>query len=330
VKIAAFPKGELDAMVARRSKTIFEWIEEAKILPVDGLELHTGFFWSTSRDFVGRVGDALASAEFEMPMMCASPDFTNPDADTRARERDAEATFMRITAQLGGAGSICRVLSGQAHPGVSIPQGLEWATESIESLLPLARELDITLAIENHYKASTWEYPEFAQRAEVFMQLIDGIEDHATFGVQFDPSNAITAGEDSAAFLERVIDRVVSMQASDRYLAPGATLASLKQADGTIGYSPDLLHGVIGKGLNDYDRIFTVLTQAGYDGWISIEDGVNGIDELRASVEFLLSARDIWFGGSTAIRVPAHEAAKARRLLETPSAGGERKETAAQ
>jgi sugar phosphate isomerase/epimerase len=127
-----------------------------------------------------------------------------------------------------------------------------------------------------------------------------------------------------------VIDRVVSMQASDRYLAPGATLASLKQADGTIGYSPDLLHGVIGKGLNDYDRIFTVLTQAGYDGWISIEDGVNGIDELRASVEFLLSARDIWFGGSTAVRVPAHEAAKARRLLETPSAGGERKETAAQ
>jgi len=47
MRIAAFPKGELDAMVARRTKTVFEWIREARAaLPVDGLELHTGFFWS--------------------------------------------------------------------------------------------------------------------------------------------------------------------------------------------------------------------------------------------------------------------------------------------
>jgi sugar phosphate isomerase/epimerase len=261
-------------------------------------------------DFVDRVGDALATAEFAMPMMCASPDFTHPDAAVRARELDQQAEFMRITRRLGGRGSFCRVLSGQAHPGVSVEQGLEWARTAIESLLPLARELDITLAIENHYKASTWDYPEFAQRADVFLSLVDAIDDRVSFGVQFDPSNAIVAGEDSARFLERVIDRVVSMQASDRYLAPGATLDSLKQADGTIGYSPNLLHGVIGQGLNDYDEIFRILTRAGYDGWISIEDGVNGMDELRRSAEFLIEARDRWFGGSTEVRVAAHEAAR--------------------
>jgi sugar phosphate isomerase/epimerase len=312
VRIAAFPKGELDAMVAKRTKTVFEWISEAKqALPVDGLELHTGFFWSTADDFVERVGEALTAAGFEMPMMCASPDFTHPDPAVRARELDQQARFMAITRRLGGPGSLCRVLSGQAHPGVSVEQGLEWARTAIESLLPLARDLGITVAIENHYKASTWQYPEFAQRAEVFLALVDSIEDRTCFGVQFDPSNAIVAGEDSARFLERVIDRVVSMQASDRYLAPGATLDSLRQADGTIGYSPDLLHGVIGRGLNDYDEIFRILTKAGYDGWISIEDGVNGMDELRQSVDFLLEARDTWFGGSTAVHVAKLEAARA-------------------
>ena len=45
--------------------------------------------------------------------------------------------------------------------------------------------------------------------------------------------------------------------------------------------------GVIGRGLNDYDAIFRELSGVGFDGWISIEDGVNGIDELHESVAFL-------------------------------------------
>ncbi|MFG1710025.1 sugar phosphate isomerase/epimerase family protein [Nonomuraea sp. M3C6] len=294
----------------RRTKTVFEWIEEARALGVDGLELHTGFFWTGAGDEVDRIGEALAGAGFEMPMMCASPDFTNPDPDARAREIDAQAEFMRITARLGGPGATCRVLSGQRYPQVAVEQGVEWASEAISGLLPLAAEVDIVLAIENHYKASTWNYPEFAQAPAVFHRIVENIPDRVHFGVQYDPSNAITAGVDSAEFLESVIDRVVTMQASDRFLEPGTTLDDLRQADGTIGYAPALKHGVIGRGLNDYDRIFTILVEAGYDGWISIEDGVNGFDELRASADFLRAARDRWFGGSTAVRVSTLEQAR--------------------
>jgi len=311
VRIAAFPKGYLDQMVIRRTKTVFEWIDEAKVLGVDGLELHTGFLWSSEDDYVARVGDALRNGGFEMPMMCASPDFTHPDADARSREWDRQALYMRMTAALGGPGATCRVLSGQAHPEVCVEQGVEWAAEAINSLLPLAAELDITLALENHYKASTWTYPEFAQRPEVFSAILERIPERARFGVQFDPSNALVAGVDAADFLETVIDRVVTMQASDRYVEAGSSLEDLRQADGTIGYSTALKHGVIGRGLNDYDRIFRVLASAGYDGWISIEDGVNGIDEMIDSAQFLRTARDRWFGGSTAVRVRNHEQAKA-------------------
>ena len=74
--------------------------------------------------------------------------------------------------------------------------------------------------------------------------------------MQYDPSNAIVAGDDPIEFLEAVADRVVSMHASDRYLAEGPTLDDLRQADGTLGYSPDLEHGVTAQGLNDYDAIF--------------------------------------------------------------------------
>jgi sugar phosphate isomerase/epimerase len=81
------------------------------------------------------------------------------------------------------------------------------------------------------------------------------------------------------------------MHASDRYLAPGATLDDLRQADGTIGYSDKLRHGETGKGLNDYDAIFRILSGVGFAGWISVEDGMNGLDELRRSVEFLKAKR---------------------------------------
>jgi sugar phosphate isomerase/epimerase len=77
------------------------------------------------------------------------------------------------------------------------------------------------------------------------------------------------------------------MHASDRYLAPGASLDDLRQSDGTIGYSPDLRHGVTGKGLNDYDAIFRILADSGYHGWISIEDGMNGMHEMAQSLAFL-------------------------------------------
>ena len=48
-----------------------------------------------------------------------------------------------------------------------------------------------------------------------------------------------------------------------------------------------LFRSVIGKGLNDYDAIFSTLKAVGFDGWISIEDGVDGMDQMYESAKFL-------------------------------------------
>jgi len=152
------------------------------------------------------------------------------------------------------------------------------------------------LGLENHYKDGAWRYPEFAQKQDVFLRIVNAIPEREHFGVQFDPSNAIVAGDDPVALLREVAPRVVSVHASDRYLAEGTTLGELRQSDGTLGYSPNLRHGVTGKGLNDYDAIFSILKSTGYDRWISIEDGMNGMDEMRQSLEFLHHMREKHFG----------------------------------
>jgi sugar phosphate isomerase/epimerase len=295
MKIAAFPKCYLDDISVHRTMTVFEWIEMAKDLGAEGLEMYVGFFPTLDDAFVDSVGEAIRRAGFAMPMMCCSPDFTHRDPDVRQREIEKEAAMIRVTHRLGGAGAVCRILSGQRYPYVSEEEGLTWVAEAITALLPVAREYDIVLGLENHYKDGYWKYPEFAQKMDIFLRVLDAIPERRYFGVQYDPSNAIVAGDDPIALLERVADRVVSMHASDRYLAEGATLDDLRQSDGTLGYSPNLRHGVTGKGLNDYDRIFSILAGVGYDGWISIEDGMNGMDEMKESIDFLKRMREKYF-----------------------------------
>jgi sugar phosphate isomerase/epimerase len=287
LNLSAFPKCYIDRIAGDRSMSVFEWIEMAKQLDADGLEMLDGFFTSLEPGYLDSVGEAIRAASFVMPMLCCSPDFTHPDANVRQREIDREAELVRVARRLGGPGVVCRVLSGQRHPGVAREQGLEWAVRGIESVLPVAREHDVVLGLENHYKDSFWKYPEFAQKKDLFLALVDAIPDREHFGVQYDPSNAIVAGDDPIELLALVADRVVSMHASDRYLAEGTTLDSLRQSDGSLGYSPNLRHGVTGKGLNDYDAIFRILAEHNYCGWVSIEDGMNGMDEMAESLAFL-------------------------------------------
>jgi sugar phosphate isomerase/epimerase len=193
------------------------------------------------------------------------------------------------TAQLGG--KFCRVLSGQRRADVPIPDGIKLAADSICELIPFAAQHGVTLILENHYKDGFWKFPEFAQKMDVFLALLDAIPRSPNFGVNYDPSNAIIAGDDPIALLEAVKDRVVTMHASDRFFE-GGTAADLRklEAHPQMGYAPILRHGVVGRGLNDYDRIFSILKRAGFAGWISIEDGEDvalGMEHLRLSAEFL-------------------------------------------
>lgn len=283
-KLAAFPKAFMNALCKEGSMTVSEWIRLAAKLEVQGLEWYAGFLemadeanWPRFRREVEETGKVI-------PMMCCSPDFTHPDPDFREREIAKQKRWIEMTHALGG--SYCRVLSGQRRPELGIAEGVKLAADCILASLPHARERGITLILENHYKDDFWEYPEFAQKMDVFCQLVDAIDD-PNFGVNYDPSNTYLAGEDPIDLLKRVSHRVVTMHASDRYLAEGTIEDLRKEEGGAQGYAKRLRHGEIGKGLNDYDAIFSELKSKGFDGWISIEDGVDGMDQLERSVAFL-------------------------------------------
>ena len=283
-KLAAFPKAFMHALCKDGSMKLSEWIELAVKLDIDGLEWYAGFLeMADDRNWAG-FRQQVESHGKSIPMMCCSPDFTHPDREFRKNEIEKEKFWIDMTHALGG--SYCRVLSGQKRPELSIEEGIDLAAECIEACLPYAQSKGVTLIIENHYKDDFWEYPEFAQKMDIFSRLVDKIH-HPSFGVNYDPSNTYLAGEDPIELLKKVSHRVVTMHASDRYLKEGTIEDLRREEGGAQGYAKRLSHGEIGKGLNDYDAIFTELKRVGFDNWISIEDGVDGMDQLERSVAFL-------------------------------------------
>jgi len=288
--LAAFPKCFLDDMSVHKTLSVEQWIDQvADQLDVDGLEFYWGFTPDQDPTALTALRERAASRGLTIPMMCYSPDFTKLDAAARAREVEAARHAIAVTAALGG--KLCRVLSGQNRPELTRTDGIRYAAECIIALLPDAEQHGVTLILENHYKDGYWELPEFAQKKELFLELLAAIPPSSHFGVNYDPSNAIIAGDDPIALLEAVKDRVVSMHASDRYFE-GGTLEELRHQDlhPQRGYAPYVKHGVIGRGLNDYDRIFSILREAGFSGWVSIEDGDDpkvGMEHLRESAQFL-------------------------------------------
>ncbi len=299
MKISAFPKCYIDDICQNHTMTVFQWIEMAGSLGAEGLEMYDHFFTRLDNGYIDSVGEAIHRAGFEMPMLCCSPDFTNPAADERRRAVEYEVERIQITRRLGGPGAACRVLSGQAYPEVGVEQGIEWVIECIHEVLPVARENGVVLAMENHFKDGYWRYREFAQKKDVFLRIVNAVSDRRYFGVQYDPSNALVAGDDPIELLVAVKDRIKTMHASDRYLEPGARIEEMRQADGTLGYPAALRHGVTGKGANDYGRIFGILKSVNFDGWVSIEDGMNGMGEMRESIDFLKAMRAKYFPSSS-------------------------------
>jgi sugar phosphate isomerase/epimerase len=264
--------------------SIYEWIDMSRELEIDGLEFYSNFADLKDPTQWKKIRAAVEDAGMVIPMMCCSPDFTIPDKGLRRAEVEKEISWIRMSAELGA--QYCRVLSGQRRKEITREEGLNYVVDSIEACLPIAQELGITLILENHYKDDFWTEPEFAQMSDVFVELVGRI-DSPWFGVNFDPSNAIAAGEEPLDLLEAVKHRVVTMHASDRYLAEGTIEDLRREEGGSAGYVSYFRHGVIGKGLNDYDAIFSTLKSVGFDGWISIEDGVEGMGQMVESAQFL-------------------------------------------
>ena len=83
--LAAFPKCYLDDIIIHKSMTLFDWVEKARQLGVDGLEMHNLFFEEKRDGYLDEVRNKCEEYGLAMPMMCFSRILRIPISRTALR-----------------------------------------------------------------------------------------------------------------------------------------------------------------------------------------------------------------------------------------------------
>lgn len=247
--------------------TLPDWGREAASLGFDGFDISSIFIMRHTPVYLRKFREFLDESPIPLVMMTTYPDFTHPDAIQRRREIDYYISEIAVCSQLGIP--YLRLLGGQAWPGVSVEQGLEYMAEAFSRISNAARSYNVTLVYENHAKPADWDYLDFGFPLSVFRRIIPLINGR-TIRLNFDTANATAAGADSLRLLREVYPLVETLHLSDT-------------ASDTA-----LVPAQIGTGLTPNREILEWLRTQQFGGWICIEEasgqGQNGI---RAALDFV-------------------------------------------
>ena len=148
VQLAVFPKCFLDDIIFHQSMTLFDWIEKASQLGVDGLEMYYPFFEGMDNMCIDKIRERCDETGLSIPMMCFSPDFTHPDPKKRLEELEKQRKAIDLTVRLGG--KFCRTLSGQNRPGLDRKKAIGWCVEMIGDAVAYGESKGIIINMENH------------------------------------------------------------------------------------------------------------------------------------------------------------------------------------
>jgi sugar phosphate isomerase/epimerase len=260
---------------------VADWARIGAELGLDAIDLGIVFVPDRSPAAVAALRREIEAQGIRVAMVTSYPDFTHPDAKQRERELALEQEVMAVAAGLGA--DLVRVTAGQAHPETGRADGIAWAADGLRRLVESTRGLRVTPVYENHAKPGVWDYTDFSQPPEIFLEIVRRTAD-AGLGVNFDAGNAAAFADDPLALLDEVIDRVVSVHASDSAVRG------------------ELRHVLLGTGVTPYPAVFERLARAGWDGWICMEEAsLQGRTGVEAAARFI---RQTWQAAQRAVVEP--------------------------
>lgn len=251
--------------------SVVEWARVGKSLNLDAIDLSILFVPDHSLPALTTLRRQVEAEGMRVAMVTTYPDFTHPDPAQRKKEIALEAEAVAVAAEIGA--EMVRVTAGQAYPQVAISDGIEWAVEGLHALSSAVASQGVKLVYENHAKPTIWQFTDFSQPPEIFLEIFRRTADIA-LAINFDTGNAAAFADNPVQLLDQVISRVHSVHASDT-ARQGA-----------------LEHVLLGTGITPYKPLFTRLRSSGWNGWICMEEASKqGLDGIRKAASFV---RDTW------------------------------------
>ncbi len=129
-------------------------------------------------------------------------------------------------------------------------------------ILDYASEKDITIGFELHPGSDLFDGATYQR----FLEMVDG---HRAACITYDPSHFLLQQADYCHFIELFADRIKAFHVKDAEFRPsglGGVYGSYADWKDRAGRFRSL-----GDGQVDFKRIFTLLTELGYEGWAILE-----------------------------------------------------------
>ena len=252
------------------NKSVADWIQFGAELGLDAVDFSIKFFPERDAATLNHTIAALEKYDIQSCMLACYSDFTHPDPTQRQQELTNLKADIALAKTLGA--QFVRITAGQNHPGVERTAGVQWVTDGFRRALDEAESYGITLAYENHTKGAPWDYWDFSQPSEIFLEILSALSD-TPLGVCFDTANPLVLGEDVLALLDEVVERVVVLHIFDMR-EPG-TFEAVR----------------VGTGASPIPQVFSRMRQVGYDSWLSIEEASrSGQEGFEKSIAYVRNA----------------------------------------
>ena len=251
-------------------RSVSDWIHFAAALGLEGADFSVKFFPTRDKATLNTLVAEGKEIGIEFCALACYPDFTHPEAEQRAQEIEQMKADVQLTAALGA--KYARVTAGQNHPGTDREEGIGWAVEGLRKAVDEADRLGVTLVYENHTKGAPWQYWDFSQPSEIFLEILNALAD-TSLKVCFDTANSLVLREDPIALLEAVMDRIAVVHVFD-IRTPGEFETVL-----------------VGTGASPIKQVLSILKRNGFDGWLSIEEASRtGEEGFEKAVPFVRRA----------------------------------------
>ncbi|HEX2034433.1 MAG TPA: sugar phosphate isomerase/epimerase family protein [Chloroflexota bacterium] len=192
---------------------------------------------------------------------CAGHD--RPEVPLREMQVLYVAELARLAHDLGG--SLVRIFTGYARPGVSYDTQWGWCVEAIRECARRAADFGVTIGVQNHHDLAVHE-----ASLRDFLREVDQPNARACFDA-WSPALQGTNGDEL-----RAVARTMAPCTAHTTVADYVRRPRFAYQPGLVNYhpEPDIVRAVpMGEGFIDYPAFLAGLREGGYpdDGWVAYE-----------------------------------------------------------
>lgn len=271
MKMSCLPVSLFPAITSGQM-TVKEYAQLCKSLGLDGFDLGIILLKNHTPRYLDELNKGISEENIPLVMLTTYPDFTHPDVFQREREYDFLVHDIALASAVNA--KFLRVTAGQAHPGITGKNSIDWPVHYLGKAASVADKYGVQLVFENHSTSKGWYYMDVSNSPKIFLEIMKQLGE-TSIAVNFDTANVLVAGEENTIdILDQVITKVKTIHVAD---------TSVKGKMDPVQ---------LGTGVVPMKEIFSYLRSKQFDGWLCLEIWKDeGVESIKKAVGFV---KDTW------------------------------------